>query len=111
MQGVQGVQEMEGVLGGNHGLGAGAQPMARSSDLGRLICRRRQAMGLSLPQAAALCNVGTRFLFELEHGKATVEFDRAMRVAQRFGIRLWMTSEAVGDASVDEVENQTMGSR
>ncbi len=57
-------------------------------DLGRAVARRRKDLGLGLVEASALCDVGTRFLAELERGKATVEFDRALRVAERFGLRL-----------------------
>lgn len=63
-------------------------------DLGRAIARQRKKLGYSLVDSAALCQVGTRFLLELEHGKATVEFDRALRVANRFGLRLKIAGAA-----------------
>jgi HTH-type transcriptional regulator / antitoxin HipB len=62
-----------------------------AKDLGRAIARQRKVLGYGLVDAAALCQVGTRFLFELEHGKATVEFDRALKVANRFGLHLKIT--------------------
>jgi len=65
-----------------------AAPIGCAKDLGQAILERRKQLGYGLVEAAALCGVGTRFLFELEHGKATVEFNRALRVARRFGLRL-----------------------
>lgn len=61
-------------------------------DLGVLIAQRRKKLGYGLVDAAAMCQVGTRFLHELEHGKPTVEFDRALRVAQRLGLRIKIMS-------------------
>ena len=75
------------VFGGFSGHGIHAE-IRSARDLGRLIEKQRKALGYGLVDAAALCGVGTRFLFELEHGKATVEFDRSLRVAQRLGLRL-----------------------
>lgn len=35
-----------------------------------------------------MCNVGTRFLFDIENGKASVQLVKTLAVAARFGIRL-----------------------
>lgn len=56
------------------------------SDLGRLVRARREVLGMSLVDAAALCNVGHRFLFDLEHGKASIQMGRALHVVARLGI-------------------------
>jgi hypothetical protein len=70
---------------------AGWTEVRNAKELGRAIARQRKVLGYGLVDAAALCQVGTRFLFELEHGKPTVEFDRALKVARRFGLRLKIT--------------------
>lgn len=67
----------------------------RVSDLGHAIAKRRKAMGLNLIEAAGLCAVGTRFLFDLEHGKESIEFGRTIKVANRFGIRLMFEQPAL----------------
>lgn len=41
-------------------------------DLGQLVRQRRQAVGLTLRDAAGMAGVGVRFLSELERGKATM---------------------------------------
>jgi transcriptional regulator with XRE-family HTH domain len=51
--------------------------------------RRRKQLGHTQAEAAALCRVGVRFLSELERGKPTAEIGRALKVAQRLGLRLF----------------------
>lgn len=67
----------------------------RVSDLGFAITKRRKEMGLTLNEAAAFCGVGTRFLFDLEHGKESIEFGRTIKVANRFGIRLFFEQRSM----------------
>jgi len=40
---------------------------------------------LTQTEAAGLCNVGTRFISELENGKPTMHFDKALKVLKHFG--------------------------
>jgi HTH-type transcriptional regulator/antitoxin HipB len=56
--------------------------------LGRFLRDMRRAAGLTQTEAAGLCNVGTRFLNELEHGKATAALGKAMQVMRGYGVRL-----------------------
>ena len=59
-----------------------------AKDLGILIRQRRKEMGLSQADLAGICNVGNRFLVELEAGKPTVQFDKALCVAANVGLEL-----------------------
>lgn len=59
-----------------------------AKDLGILIRQRRKEMGLSQADLAGICNVGNRFLVELEAGKPTVQFDKALYVAANVGLEL-----------------------
>ena len=59
-----------------------------AKDLGILIRQRRKEMGLSQADLAGICNVGNRFLVELEAGKPTVQFDKALSVAANVGLEL-----------------------
>ena len=45
----------------------------------------RIQMKLTQSDVAGLCNVGTRFISELENGKPTMHFDKALKVLKRFG--------------------------
>ena len=58
-------------------------------DLSKLIKEKRLALGMTQADASALCNVGTRFLSELENGKPTLQIDKVLRVANFFGIKIF----------------------
>ncbi len=57
-------------------------------DLGRFLREVRQEAGLTQSDAAGLCNVGVRFVNELEHGKSTAALGKVMQVMRGYGIRL-----------------------
>ena len=59
-----------------------------AKDLGALIRQCRKEMGLSQADLSGICNVGNRFLVELEAGKPTVQFDKALHVAANVGLEL-----------------------
>jgi len=56
------------------------------NDIGKTIRQKRKALKLTQHQAAGLCNVGVRFLSELENGKATAEIGLVMRVLNNLGM-------------------------
>ncbi len=58
------------------------------AELGRQIRAGRRRVDLKQDELAALAGVGTRFLSELENGKATIEFGRVLRVLSALGLRL-----------------------
>jgi y4mF family transcriptional regulator len=57
-----------------------------ATDLGAQIRERRKALGYTQARIAALCGTGIRFISDLENGKATVELDKALKVAATLGI-------------------------
>jgi len=56
--------------------------------IGAMLRIKRKQMKLTQSDAAGLCNVGTRFISELENGKPTMHFDKALKVLNRFGLIL-----------------------
>nr|WP_300675402.1 helix-turn-helix transcriptional regulator [Desulfoluna sp.] len=54
-----------------------------------MVRAKRKKVGMTQADFAGLCNVGTRFISELENGKPTLEFDRVLRVTQLIGIDLF----------------------
>lgn len=58
-------------------------------DLARLIRKIRKSVGLTQVELAGLCNVGNRFVVELEQGKPTIEIGKALHVACMLGIKLF----------------------
>lgn len=57
-------------------------------DLGFRVREFRQEQNLSLHEAAALCNVGVRFLSEFENGKSTVQMGKVLQVMKMLGMDL-----------------------
>jgi len=53
--------------------------------VGGIIRHKRKRMGLTQSDVAGLCNVGTRFISELENGKPTMQFDKALKVLYSLG--------------------------
>jgi HTH-type transcriptional regulator / antitoxin HipB len=55
--------------------------------IGAIVRGQRKRLGLTQERVAELANVGTRFISELENGKATVELGRVLQVLFVLGIR------------------------
>ena len=64
------------------------------TDLARAIRARRRALSLTQENVADLAGVSTRFVHDLERGKATVQLGKYLAVLDALGLRLQMT---VGD--------------
>lgn len=75
--------------------------MRNAAEFGRAIRRRREQLGHTQEEAAALCGVGTRFLSELERGKPTAQIGKALTVARRLGLEVSLQAR--------EVARQTRG--
>lgn len=58
------------------------------AEFGRMIRHTRKRQGLLQSELAALAGVGTRFVSELENGKAGLEIGRAFRVADCVGLQI-----------------------
>ena len=52
---------------------------------GKRLRDKRKQMGLTQRDAAGLCNVGIRFISELENGKPNMHFDKVQKVLAHFG--------------------------
>jgi HTH-type transcriptional regulator / antitoxin HipB len=53
--------------------------------IGAMVRAKRKQMKLTQSDAAGLCNVGTRFISELENGKPTMHFNKTLKVLKHFG--------------------------
>lgn len=73
-------------VGGAYGTSKGFKPVNSANDVGERVREARKAMGLSQQAFADLAGVGRRFVSELEGGKATLEFERVLKVCQAAGI-------------------------
>lgn len=61
---------------------------APTQRLGTAVLARRRALQLSQAELAALAGVGLAFLYELEHGKATLRIDKVLAVLAVLGLEL-----------------------
>jgi len=57
-------------------------------DIGKLVKAKRKQDGLTQTELAELCQIGTRFLSELENGKPTLRFDKLMLVLHNLGLQM-----------------------
>ena len=56
----------------------------------------RKKQGTTQTQLAAIANTGVRFIGDLENGKATVQLDKALRVAKILGMKIETPEPYVG---------------
>ena len=62
------------------------------NEIGRLVRMRRRDSGLRQDELASIAGVGTRFLSELENGKASLELGKVLRVLQTLGLEISLTA-------------------
>ncbi|MGE0087793.1 MAG: helix-turn-helix domain-containing protein [Desulfococcaceae bacterium] len=63
-------------------------------EIGNIIRKKRKIWGFTQAEAAGMCNVGVRFLSELENGKATLQIGRVLHVIEAFGFELSITDRS-----------------
>jgi transcriptional regulator with XRE-family HTH domain len=56
------------------------------AELGSFLRKKRKKMGLSLQEASGICDVGIRFLSEIERGKDSAEIGKVLQVIHRLGL-------------------------
>ena len=71
--------------------------------IGREIRKQRRRHGLRQAELAALSGVGTRFVSDLENGKASLEIGRVIRVLNTVGLVVWVDTKSWGDYRHDYV--------
>ncbi|MFT7667535.1 MAG: HTH-type transcriptional regulator/antitoxin HipB [Planctomycetota bacterium] len=63
-------------------------PSSTNTQFGEALRQARQNLHLSQIQVCDLAGVGPAFLYELEHGKATVRMDKVLAVLNVLGLGL-----------------------
>lgn len=63
------------------------------SDLAEIIVKTRKAQGLTQKDVAFACNVGIRYIVDLENGKETCEIGKALKIVNMLGIKLEVQDE------------------
>jgi transcriptional regulator with XRE-family HTH domain len=70
------------------------KPVRSVSDIGVEVRRKRRSDGLTLMDAAGLCNVNYRFLSDLENGKPTARLDKVLQVLAALGLEIEITERS-----------------
>ncbi len=71
--------------------------MKDSAAIGAIIRQLRRESHLTQIKAASMCHVGTRFLSDLENGKATIQIGKALKVLQAFGLLVMLKKKDMTD--------------
>lgn len=61
-----------------------------TQDIGTLVKTIRKKQNLTQETLAQLCNVGVRFVSDLENGKPTCEIEKVLKVVSNLGIKIEM---------------------
>ena len=59
-----------------------------TEEIGALVRNRRKRLALTQRELGELAGVGTRFISDLENGKATAELGRVLRLLEVLGVHL-----------------------
>lgn len=68
-----------------------------SQVLGTWVRKERKAQGLTQAELAGLCGVGTRFVHDLERGKASVHLGKTLDLLQTLGLHLNLNGLTEGE--------------
>jgi HTH-type transcriptional regulator / antitoxin HipB len=68
-----------------------------SAQIGEIVRQLRKDSKLTQQEAAALCNVGTRFLSDLENGKASAQLGKVLQVLHAFGLLVILKKKTLTD--------------
>lgn len=63
-------------------------PLETALDIGKIIKTTRKQQGLTQEELAAAAGLGSRFIRELEKGKASCQLGKALLTLQLLGIKL-----------------------
>lgn len=66
-------------------------------ELGIQVRMKRKKDGLTQMEAAALCDVGTRFISDLENGKPTLELGKTIQVLRGLGLDILVMTRGMSD--------------
>jgi len=65
-----------------------AQRVRSTKELGALLRKKRKDQGLTQAQVAEYCGLGSRFVSEVERGKASAEIGKVLYLLETLGVDL-----------------------
>jgi HTH-type transcriptional regulator / antitoxin HipB len=63
-----------------------------SEELGRIVRKKRKALGLTQAELALTSGTGMRFISDLENGKPTCQIGKTLTVLKTLGLRLTLSA-------------------
>lgn len=67
------------------------------AELGDAVREARKKAGITQSEASAMCKVGTRFLSELENGKASIQLGKTLQVLRAFGFTVVLRKKSLDE--------------
>ncbi len=64
--------------------------LSTTREIGALVRAERKAQGISQEQLAGVACTGTRFISDLENGKATIQVEKLLRVIEALGLGVYI---------------------
>lgn len=74
-----------------------AKEIKETSELGQIVRYHRKRAGLSRAALSELAGVGTTVIYELEHGKRTVQFDVLRSILRTLNLRILLDGPLMGE--------------
>lgn len=71
--------------------------ISEMSELGRIVRYHRKRAGLSRAQLSDLAGVGTTVIYELEHGKQTVQFNVVHSILRTLNLSLFIDGPLIAE--------------
>jgi y4mF family transcriptional regulator len=73
----------------------------------QMVLFHRKKSGMSREDCALLAGVGKTVIYDIEHGKATVQLDTVLKVLHVLNIKIWFSSPLM-DLFESEIREQPM---
>ena len=71
------------------------EPVKNVNEIGKAMKNKRKTIQLTQRELAGLCNVGVRFISELENGKKTLEIEKVLKVAKNLGFDFYLKERQI----------------
>jgi hypothetical protein len=81
-------------------------PVKSVAELGLLVRATRRTHHLRMDDVAINANLGPTFAFDLEHGKATVQLGRVLRLLEELGIRMVVDIPSVALPEIEKLHKK-----
>lgn len=73
-------------------------------ELGNIIRHHRKISGLTRVECARLAGVGKTVVYDIEHGKASIQFSTLLRILKVLNIRIQFSSPLMDDFSGEKIQ-------